>query len=168
MLSGMGDGQAPREVLTESIAVAMTRRRLGHAALAERMQGLGYKWIRQTVGDVMSGRRSLRAEELYGLTLALETTVSELMTPHEDDAQIVFPSGTEVAGIRLLSNDQSLTWDEKNAPVVSPRAADNARLAAEGARELLERTIAKMLDEDDPRLAKLLETVLARHATEET
>ena len=168
MLSGMSDGQAPREVLAESIAVAMTRRRLGHAGLAERMQGLGYKWIRQTVGDVLSGRRSLRADELYGLAIALETTVSELTVPRDDDAQIVFPSGIKVTGMRLLSTDRSVAWDEKNTPVVSPRAAEDARLADEDARELLERTITRMLDEDDPRLVKLLKTVLARHAAEET
>jgi hypothetical protein len=148
----------------------MARRRLQQSDVAARMQALGYKWVRQTVGETLKKKESRRlsAEEVMALAIVLETTVRELVTPHEEDAQIVFPAGIQVTGRRLLTFDRSLTWDEKNAPVVSPSEVAAARQADEDAQELLERAIAKMLDKDDPRLAALLETVLARHAAEET
>jgi transcriptional regulator with XRE-family HTH domain len=80
----MADGQTAGEMLAGNIAAAMARRRLGQADLAERMQALGYKWIRQTVGDVLSGRRSLRAAELYPLSLALELPITTLVVPWAD------------------------------------------------------------------------------------
>jgi hypothetical protein len=95
MLGGMGDGQAPGELLAGNIAAAMARRRLGHADVAERMQALGYKWIRQTVGDVLSGRRSLRAAELYGVAVALDIPITTLVVPWADSvsAGVTLPSG---------------------------------------------------------------------------
>src|SRR6266568_7524351 len=123
----MADSATPGELLASNVAAAMARRRLQQSDVAARMQALGYKWVRQTAGETLKGRRRLVAEEVMALAIALETTVRELMVPHEDDALIVFPSGIKVAGMRLLSNDRSVTWDEKNAPVVSPRAAEDAR-----------------------------------------
>lgn len=154
------------DVIVRNVRAERARRGLEQRDLVERMRALGLaNWHRQTLSRVERGERRLLAEEVMALAIALETTVSELMVPHDDDAQIVFPSGVKVAGMRLLSNDRSVTWDEKNAPVVSPpRPLDNARLAAEGAQKMLERTVGKMLDEGDPRLTRLVEAVLARHA----
>jgi hypothetical protein len=110
MLSGMGDGQEPREVLAGNIAAAMARRRLGHAGLAERMQDLGFKWIRQTVGDVLSGRRSLRAAELYGLALALEMPVQRLVIPDDDVRAISLPNGRPVLA-KAVTMGAAAMWD---------------------------------------------------------
>ena len=156
----------PAGVLVPNTRAARARLDLDQGDVHERMRALGFtNWHRPTMGKVERGERRLLAEEIMALAIALETTVSELMLPHDDDAQIVFPSGVKVAGMRLLSNDRSVTWDEKNAPVVSPpQVRDNASLAAEGAQKMMERTIGKMLDEGDPRLARLVEAVLARHA----
>jgi hypothetical protein len=106
----MGDGQAPGELLAGNIAAAMARRRLGHADLAERMQELGYKWIRQTVGDVLSGRRSLRASELFGLALALETTAPRLVIPDDDVREIVLPSGRTVLA-KAVTMGPAAMWE---------------------------------------------------------
>lgn len=110
MLSGMGDGQAPREVLAENIAAAMGRLRLGHAGLAERMQDLGFKWIRQTVGDVLSGRRSLRAAELFGLALALEIRVQRLVIPDDEVRLISLPNGRAVLA-KAVTTGAAAVWD---------------------------------------------------------
>lgn len=110
MLSGMSDGRAPREVLSENIAAAMARRRLGHADLAERMQDVGFKWIRQTVGDVLSGRRSLRAAELFGLALALEIPVQRLVIPDDDVRVISLPNGREITA-RAVTMGAAAMWD---------------------------------------------------------
>jgi len=83
-------------MLAGNIAAAMARRRLGHADLAERMQNLGYKWARQTVGDIMNGKRQLRAGELHGVSVALEIPVTTLVIPWADEGpmpEIVLPSG---------------------------------------------------------------------------
>lgn len=54
-------------------------RRLSQQDVAERMQELGLRWYGPTVGLVEKGLRSLSVEELFGLALALETTVANLL-----------------------------------------------------------------------------------------
>jgi 8-oxo-dGTP diphosphatase len=91
----MGDGQTPDELLRGNMAAVMARRGLTQPDLAARMQALGYKWIRQTVGDVQTGRRGLRASELYGLALALELPITTLVVPWADveEPSVRMPSG---------------------------------------------------------------------------
>jgi transcriptional regulator with XRE-family HTH domain len=83
-------------MLAGNIAAARARRRLGQADLAERMRALGYKWLRQTAGDVETGRRQLRAGELYGIAMALEIPVTTLVIPWADEGpnpEVMLPSG---------------------------------------------------------------------------
>jgi hypothetical protein len=83
-------------MLAGNIAAAMARRHLGHADMAERMQNLGYKWARQTVGDIVNGKRQLRAGELYGVAVALEIPVTTLVIPWADEGpmpEVGLPSG---------------------------------------------------------------------------
>ena len=83
-------------MLAGNIAAARARRRLGQADLAERMQNLGYRWARQTVGDIETGKRQLRAGELYAISMALEIPVTTLVIPWADEGplpEVVLPSG---------------------------------------------------------------------------
>ncbi len=83
-------------MLAGNVAAAMARRRLSHADLAERMQVLGYRWARQTVGDIVNGKRQLRAGELYGVSVALEIPVTTLVIPWADEGpmpEVGLPSG---------------------------------------------------------------------------
>lgn len=49
--------------------------------LALRMRSMGFRWHRRTVFEVLRGRRRINIDELYGLALALETTVGALLSP---------------------------------------------------------------------------------------
>ncbi len=83
-------------MLAGNIGAAMGRRRLSHGDLAERMQHLGYRWARQTVGDLLNGKRQLRAGELYAVAIALEIPVTTLVIPWADEGpmpEVVLPSG---------------------------------------------------------------------------
>lgn len=129
MLIGMGDGQAPDKLLRGNIAAAMARRELSQPDVAARMKALGYKWIRQTVGDVQNGRRSLRASELYGLALALETSIATLVAPAAgEDEAVTLPSGVQIsaASVRRSAKGQTrgaVRWDG-NVPVFPPVGPD--------------------------------------------
>src|ERR1700722_13919669 len=108
------------EVLASNIRSARARLRIGQESLAARMRALGYDaWIRQTVGSTERDKNARRptAEEIFGLALALETTVQQLMTPAPvgADRWVQLPSGEHlnveavqhlVAGV----NDGVLRW----------------------------------------------------------
>lgn len=70
-----------RDILAANVRAARARLDLEQDVLAARMKALGYGWHRQTVGTVERARRRLSAEEILGLSLALETSISELMAP---------------------------------------------------------------------------------------
>lgn len=57
------------------------------------MRHLGWKWVRQTVGEVENDRRRVTAEEVLGVAIALETSVQRLMTPLWEDKWVELPSG---------------------------------------------------------------------------
>lgn len=102
----------------------MGRRGLKQPDLAERMKALGYKWLRQTVGDVMTGRRSLRASEILALSLALETSIAALTAPADEDAAVTLPSGEALSAesVRRSARGQTrgaVRWDG-NVPVFPP------------------------------------------------
>jgi hypothetical protein len=84
--------------------------------VAARMRELGYKWVRQTVGDVVNGRRRLLAEEVFGLAYCLETSISALLSPTDDDKRMQFPSGSSIEASSVARslrgvNDGSVEWD---------------------------------------------------------
>jgi hypothetical protein len=118
--------KTPEEMLRGNTAAALARRRLGHADLAERMKNLGYRWVRQTVGDVLNGKRQLRAGELYGLAIALETSIPALTAAAKDDDPVALPNGrtveaATVGGLATGFNDKSVRW-HGNAPVYAGSA----------------------------------------------
>jgi transcriptional regulator with XRE-family HTH domain len=127
MLSGMATPTTPGEILAGNIAAARVRRRLQQSELADRMRALGWKWVRQTVGEVESNRRRLTAEELYGLAEALEVSIPQLMTPPDPDGEVRLPGGISIGAVsveRLAGrgvNDRSILWDGTNVAAVAGR-----------------------------------------------
>ena len=122
----MGEGLTPDELLRGNIGAAMGRLQLTQPELARRMKKLGYNWIRQTVGDVQTGRRSLRAAELYGLSVSLEVSIATLMAPQPDeDERVVLPSGRSMpaASVRRSARGQTrgaVRWGDDGDPIFPP------------------------------------------------
>jgi transcriptional regulator with XRE-family HTH domain len=87
--------KTPDEMLAGNIAAARARRKLQQSNLAARMTALGYKWVRQTVGEIENGNRRVTAAELYGLAIALEIPVTLLVVPWADEGSptVRLPSG---------------------------------------------------------------------------
>ncbi|MGH3274329.1 MAG: helix-turn-helix domain-containing protein [Streptosporangiaceae bacterium] len=86
------------EVLARNIRSARAAAGLQQEPVAVRMRKLGFTaWLRQTVANVEKGRRGLRAEEIIGLALALETTVPQLLEPLAQDEWVQLPSGESLA-----------------------------------------------------------------------
>lgn len=81
------------EVLLKNFTALRGRARLDHARLAARMHALGYGWTRQTVSKVERGVRAIKLEEILGLAICLETSVTRLMSPIAEDNGIDLPSG---------------------------------------------------------------------------
>lgn len=96
------DSASPESPLaTASRRCRELRKRRGMNAdkLAERLQSLGFSnWSRGTVIKFESGRRqSLSVEEMYGLAMALDCSVTALIVPLDDRPVQVTPTRVENA-----------------------------------------------------------------------
>lgn len=105
-------------ILGRNVAAARGRARLSQSAVAGRMRALGYaQWQQQVVANVeRGGRRRLLATEVMALAWVLETSITNLMRPTEDDGLVRLPCGTVIDGgsIALLAagrNDHGVSWD---------------------------------------------------------
>jgi transcriptional regulator with XRE-family HTH domain len=138
MLDGMRhDPQPYATVLAGNIAAQRTRMRLKQSDLAERMRQQGWKWFPQTVSEVEAGRRAIRADELLGLAVALETTPPVLVTLPAGMAVVALPSGEPVGASRLITPDQSFVWDGNRLKTAPSTRSDSLieALIAERRRE---------------------------------
>jgi transcriptional regulator with XRE-family HTH domain len=87
------------DVLARNVRAARARGRIGQETVAARMSALGFgAWVRQTVTKVERGQRRLTAEEMLGLSIALDTTIAALMMPANEDDGIVLPGGQPLPG----------------------------------------------------------------------
>lgn len=85
------------EQLIRNVRAARARLGIDQESVATRMRALGFDvWVRQTVARVEGGKRRLTAEEVFGLALALETRVTALIEPVQDDGPVELPSGAEL------------------------------------------------------------------------
>lgn len=105
------------EVITANVKAQRARMRLKQADVAARMQAFGLRWHYQTVGAVERGERPLTAEELFWLSICLQTIPAALVQPQA--SAVTSPSGLEVPAQRLSANDDSVTFDG-NVPKISP------------------------------------------------
>jgi transcriptional regulator with XRE-family HTH domain len=110
-------------VLAGNIRATRGRKKLDQADIVERMRYLGFTtWHRQTMGKVERGERRVTAEEIFGLALALETTIQALMTANGQDDDVYLPSGQPIGAVsverlvgRLAVNDRSVQWADDNS-----------------------------------------------------
>jgi len=104
MLSGMASPTTLGAILARNIAAARAGRGLQQSDLADRMRALGWKWVRQTVGEIENNRRRLTAEEVLGLAICLETTMLRLLTPLWTEEEVELPGGISLpqASVRIV------------------------------------------------------------------
>lgn len=122
-------------VLARNARVARVARDLDQEAVALRMRALGFSaWVRQTVQRVEREKRRLVAEEIFGLALALDTSIAALYAPPvpSDDNLIELPSGdllpaAHVGTLAYGRNFGSVTWDG-NKPVFTDQAPRGFRV----------------------------------------
>lgn len=117
----------PEAILAANIAAARVRRDLQQQDLAERMRALGWKWVRQTVGEVEKKEQGRRVTpgELVGLAIALETSVTRLTSPLPEDREVELPSGLSLRASAVQGyvtgewvTDERILWHQ-NKPVHS-------------------------------------------------
>jgi 8-oxo-dGTP pyrophosphatase MutT (NUDIX family) len=109
-------------LLARNLLIARTAAELSQADIGERMRALGFpSWLRQTMSTVETGKRRVTAEEVVGLALALNTTVTRLVSPHDENGgqYVALPGGMVFPGRRLTYNDRSVRWDG-NVPTAAP------------------------------------------------
>lgn len=127
-------------ILGGNVAAARRRLRLRQSSTAARMGALGWNWHPQTVSEVEAGRRALRADEVLGVALALETTVAALMSPPLDAPAVATPSGALVSAARIAAIDGTVEWDGDNPKLIPPSRSTPALDAiTAGKREELRR-----------------------------
>lgn len=127
------------DVLARNVRAARSRAGLQQEPLAGRMRALGYgAWLRQTVANVEKGRRRLTAEEIFALSLCLQTSIAALMAPADEDKMVDLPSGDTVpiAFVQRLTRGypgESVEWDGVTPRFfdVPPRIAELWRRAGE-------------------------------------
>lgn len=111
--------------LGRNISAARGRLRLSQASVAARMKALGFsQWHQQTAGSIERADRRVTALEVLGLSIALETTVRDLMTPPQ--GELVTLPGTpgerfQIGASRFEINDGALTWDKDEPVMGAPR-----------------------------------------------
>lgn len=125
----MATPTTPGEILAGNIAAARRRRRLQQSDLAERMRELGWRWVRQTVGEIENNRRRVITDELVGLSYALETEVGNLLLPAPGDVRLAaLPAGQLV--IMPLQHEMpggmggSVLWDGNKPKFSAPKTTD--------------------------------------------
>jgi transcriptional regulator with XRE-family HTH domain len=120
------ESQTYGRIVGRNISGARGQRQLTQTSVAVRMRALGFDWHQQTVASVEKGRRRVTAEEIFGLALALETTMPTLLRPTDPDVDVVLPSGVSLAAVSVLRlsgpgqgrgfNDKAVRWEEGDEP----------------------------------------------------
>ena len=114
-------------VLGRNISAARGRLQLSQGAAAARMRSLGFQWQQQTLAAVETAKRRATAEEIFGLALALDTTIAALMSASDQDGEVQLPGGIAIGAVsveRLAGrgvNDRSILWDGAAVALVAGR-----------------------------------------------
>lgn len=94
------------------------------------MRELGWKWVRQTVGEIENNRRRVSTDELIGLSYALETEVGNLLLPAPGEVRLTkLPKGQIV--ILPLQHEMpggmggSVLWDGNKPKFSAPKTTDD-------------------------------------------
>lgn len=110
-----------RDVLARNVRAIRATQRIGQQDLAARMRALGFdSWLHQTVGNVERGKRRITAEEVLGLALALQSSITALMTISRDDHLVELPAGQLILARTvyrsLMHYNDGMVWWEGNEP----------------------------------------------------
>ncbi len=89
-------------LLADNMRILRNIRGLSQQELAERMSSLGHEWSRQTVSQIENRARSTIVDELVGLVVCLETSLSRLLDPRPFD----------------MRHDRPLPEEERLRPIV--------------------------------------------------
>ena len=65
------------------------------------MRSLGFQWQQQTLAAVETAKRRATAEEIFGLALALETTIAALMSASDQDGEVQLPGGIAIGAVSV-------------------------------------------------------------------
>jgi 8-oxo-dGTP diphosphatase len=114
-------------VLSRNVRAARSRLGLSQADVVDRMRSLGFPaWHKPTLGNIERGGRRLLADEVAGLAFALETSISRLMTPLDEDKTVEFHENSEaisVESVQFSAAGRALAgavrWNG-NKPLISP------------------------------------------------
>jgi transcriptional regulator with XRE-family HTH domain len=120
-------------ILGRNLGAARKRTGLSQADLAARMQALGFtQWVAQTVSKSERNDRRVLAEEVFGLAIVLETSVTRLMSPLWEDKGVELPSGRALRTGAVegyvtgeWATDERIRW-LGNAPVRTPAGGEYA------------------------------------------
>jgi transcriptional regulator with XRE-family HTH domain len=108
-------------VLARNVAAQRTRMQLRQSELAARMRALGWRsFYPQTVSEIEAGSRAIRAEELLGLEVALDTTIKVLTAAPPGVASVELPNGEILSAQRVSDNDFSVTWEDDRPKITPP------------------------------------------------
>lgn len=80
----------PSENVVKNVQTFMKKRTLNQEQLALRMRSMGFSWHRRTVNRIIRSERRIDVDELYGMALALETSVGALLWPDIDTKIVDF------------------------------------------------------------------------------
>lgn len=110
-----------REVLARNIRAERNRAGLSQQDLAGRMQALGFTaWLHQTVGSTERGKRRLLVEELFGLALAIGTSMGALLAPAQEVRSVELPGGqlvdADTVRRSVWHTNDGLVWWEDGEP----------------------------------------------------
>jgi 8-oxo-dGTP pyrophosphatase MutT (NUDIX family)/transcriptional regulator with XRE-family HTH domain len=113
--------QSYADLLARNLRAARAAARISQAEVAGHMNSLGCReWRRQTVARVERAERKMSAEEVFWLAYVLDTSVTRLMSPTEDDHWVAAPNGRTIhaqhARQRMRSTgDGAIQWDGNTA-----------------------------------------------------
>ena len=107
------------KVLAANLKGLRERKQLTQADIAGEMVGLGFPWLRETVGQIETGRRRVALEEALALSVVLNDELGEL---YECDRAIALSPSWKVFGLTI-----SLAAEEPSQLAEARRRRDRLR-----------------------------------------
>ena len=141
------------EVLAANLRSLRDRRGLTQGELAGDMQRLGFAWLRETVGQIETGRRRVALEEALALSVVLNDETGEL---YDCDGPISLSPSWDVSGlmIALVAEASQLAEARRHRDRLRREADDASWRRAYMAKAVAEES-AKKVDEADREIAEL-------------
>jgi transcriptional regulator with XRE-family HTH domain len=93
------------EVVGDRVRQARGLHGLSQQEVADRMDLLGHRWVRQTVARVETADRNLTVDELVSLAAALQTSVGYLLSPRSP-AEPLTSEPVDIGGPDPLGGDE--------------------------------------------------------------